>query len=130
MAGVSTRVAYDWIQGNREFDAQYQAALKDSTEALEREAWRRGVEGVQKPVYHLGKRIDTIREYSDQLLVTLLKGRKPSVYRERVEHSGPGGGPISVAAAVPIERLTDAELELLERIYAKASPPKVLGPGT
>lgn len=33
----------------------------------------------------------TVRRPSDSLLQFLLKGRRPDVYRERFEHSGPGG---------------------------------------
>lgn len=33
----------------------------------------------------------TVRRPSDTLLQFLLKGRRPDVYRERFEHSGPGG---------------------------------------
>jgi len=41
-----------------------------------------------KPVYHGGKRVGFIREYSDVLLIFLLKGLRPAKYRERVEHAG------------------------------------------
>jgi hypothetical protein len=39
-----------------------------------------------------------IQEYSDTLLIFLLKGLRPEKYRERFEHSGPGkGGAILVS---------------------------------
>ncbi len=46
------------------------------------------------------------------------------VLKDRVTHelTAPGGGPIQVAPVVPLEELTNEELDLLERIYAKAEP--------
>jgi hypothetical protein len=38
-------------------------------------------------------------EYSDTLLIFLLKGIRPEKYRERFEHSGPEGGPIEFSDA-------------------------------
>jgi hypothetical protein len=67
------------------------AALWDETVAvamdtvLEPEAVRRAVEGIEKPVYHLGEQVGTVREYSDTLLIFLLKGGKPDKYKERRE---------------------------------------------
>ena len=54
-------------------------------EKLEDEAVRRGVEGVERGIYHNGKRIATECEYSDTLLIFLLKGAMPEKYRERRE---------------------------------------------
>ncbi len=36
----------------------------------------------------------TIKKHSDQLLVTILRGRRKEVYAERVETTGAGGGPV------------------------------------
>ena len=52
---------------------------------LEPEAIRRTVEGVEKPVYHQGRQVGTVREYSDTLLIFLLKGWKSERYTERRE---------------------------------------------
>ena len=40
-----------------------------------------------------------MREYSDTLLIFMLKARKPDVYRERasIEHTGANGGPLEHA---------------------------------
>ena len=56
---------------------------------------RRAVEGVEEPVgWYKGEAGGVVRKYSDTLLIFLLKGRKPEMYRERYEHSGPGGRPV------------------------------------
>ena len=40
---------------------------------LETEAWRRAVKGTKKPVYQGGKKVGTITEYSNTLLMFLIK---------------------------------------------------------
>jgi hypothetical protein len=59
-------------------------------DALEDEANRRAREGVERPVYQGGKFVGAIREFSDTLLIFLLKGLKPEKFRENshIEHSG------------------------------------------
>ena len=52
---------------------------------LEPEAIRRAVEGVEKAVYYQGEPVGTVREYSDTLLIFLLKGWKSDRYKERRE---------------------------------------------
>lgn len=39
---------------------------------------------------------------SDTLLIFLLKGARPEIYRERFEHSGPGGSPLGPSAVVHV----------------------------
>ena len=74
----------------RQRDAAF-AALWDETMAvavdtvLEPEAVRRAVDGVEKGVYHEGDQVGTVRQYSDTLLIFLLKGWRPERYRERRE---------------------------------------------
>ncbi len=36
----------------------------------------------------------TVKKHSDSLLITILKGRRKSVYADRVETTGAGGGPV------------------------------------
>lgn len=50
---------------------------------MEAEAWRRGKTGVLKPVYQGGKKVGSVREYSDTLLIFMLKGTRPEKYRDR-----------------------------------------------
>jgi hypothetical protein len=57
---------------------------------LESEAVRRAVEGVERDVFFQGKRVGSVREYSDTLLIFLLKGWRPERYKDRREvwHAG------------------------------------------
>ena len=83
--GVRRTGVYEWLERDEVFTAAYRLAELQATEVLEREAWRRACEGTEEPVHYLGERVDTVRKYSDVLLIFLLKGRKPDMYRERVD---------------------------------------------
>lgn len=83
-AGISRQHVYRYRGQDAEFDEAWQEVYEHGTERLEAEAFRRAVKGTQKPIYHLGKRVGSVREYSDSLLMFLLKARKPDMYRERI----------------------------------------------
>ncbi len=93
-AKINRATAYRERRSNKEFDELWGAALEDAGDTLEAEAWRRAVKGVLKPVFYQGEETGEVREYSDTLLIFLLKGAKPEKYKDRGEISGPGGGPI------------------------------------
>ncbi len=97
-AHVGRRTHYNWLQADEAYAARFKDVEEGVTEALEAEARRRAQCGVDEPVHYQGKRVDTIRRYSDTLLIFLLKARRPEMYRERVDHSltGPNGGPLVV----------------------------------
>jgi hypothetical protein len=67
---------------NPEFAADWQSALDRGCDALEDEAVRRGCEGYLKPIFHQGKEVGAIREYSDLLLIFMLKARRPATFRD------------------------------------------------
>ena len=90
LAGIKSRQSvYDLRARDQRFAKQWDDAIEEGVEALEQEAWRRGVEGIVKPVFQRGVQVGDVREYSDTLLMALLRARRPGVYRERFknEHS-------------------------------------------
>lgn len=89
-AGFSRRAAYDWREADTEFAALWDDAEQEAADKLEREAWRRAVEGTDKPIVHKGEVTGTYKEYSDRMLEILLKGHRGEKYadRSKVEHSG------------------------------------------
>ena len=96
-AKISRATFYEHRKADAAFETQVSEALEDAGDILETEAWRRAVKGVLKPVFQQGSRVGSIREYSDTLLIFLLKGTKPQKYKDRVEATGPNGGPIVTA---------------------------------
>jgi len=106
-----------------DFAQAWDKAIADSESILEDEALRRAVDGTLKPVYQGGKRVGTVREYSDTLLIFMLKARNPKRYRESMKHemSGPDGGPIQTQGthAIDLTKCSEDELRLLQGIAAR-----------
>lgn len=86
--GISRRSIYRWQEHDQAFAAAYREADVQATERLEREAWRRAVEGTpyKRTSYWHGEPVGTDErlQYSDALLILLLRARKPDTYRENV----------------------------------------------
>jgi AcrR family transcriptional regulator len=101
-AGVGRSTVYQWRGEDAAFAAAWDVAIERAADALEREAWRRGVEGVPEPVIgRVDRDLDGvvtgpdgqplyIRKYSDALLTTMLKARRPEKFREKVDHEHRG----------------------------------------
>lgn len=81
--GIAKQTVYDWREIDSAFAAQWAEAIDESTERLEKEAYRRAFAGTSKPVYQGGELVGHIQEYSDTLTIFLLKSRNPDKYRER-----------------------------------------------
>jgi hypothetical protein len=104
-ADINRASHYDWLESDPDYPQAFENAKAQAIEVLEAEAHRRAVKGVEEPVgWYKGKPGGTVRRYSDNLLMFLLKAAKPNTYRERVEHTGPDGGPITIAHLVPPRR--------------------------
>ncbi len=107
-AGVERRTAFQWRQNDPEFEKAWLAAVDEGTDAFEEEARRRAVDGIDRPVFQMGECVGHTREYSDSLLIMQMKGRRPGVYGDKVQHSGPNGGSIPVKMEIefvdPVEK--------------------------
>lgn len=82
--GVGRSTLYEWRKTDPDFREAWDQVEEEITERLEREAYRRAVEGVDKPIFQAGKHVGDVRQYSDRLLEVLLRARKPEAYRDRV----------------------------------------------
>jgi hypothetical protein len=91
-AAVPRSTAYAWRESDPEFAKQWEDAYNAGTEAFEQEARRRAIEGIERGVYYQGERVDTQREYSDTLMMFMLKARAPEKYRERLDVKHDVGG--------------------------------------
>ncbi len=96
-AGVSRQTIYNWQKEDEQFKADFEDARQSIIEKLEKEAFRRACTGVSKPVFQGGELVGHIQEYSDTLLIFLLKGNAPQKYREHMEITGKDGEPFAVA---------------------------------
>lgn len=115
LVGMARQRVYEWRASDADFAAAWDEAVEAGTDELEEEARRRAFEGIEEPVFYKGSVCGTIRNYSDTLMIFLLKGRRPHKYRDYHEVAGPGGTPL-------LQPVADA----LQKVYAAANP----DPGT
>jgi hypothetical protein len=108
---MSRRQLYTHRNQDAFFAELWDEAEAIAADALEAEARRRAVEGVEKPLVSAGRLVKDddgqpirVREYSDSLLALLLKARNAPVFgdRQKIEHLGAGGGPVQMQ----VENLT------------------------
>ncbi len=104
-AGITYSKAMDTRRKDPEFAKLCSVAIEQGEDMIEIAAIKRATVGWQESIYGRDAKGNPVKVgektlYSDRLCEVLLKGRKPTVYRERVsqELSGPGGAPIQPAA--------------------------------
>jgi hypothetical protein len=118
VAGITRARAYQVRKEDPVFAEAWEDAEERAADALEAEALRRAVVGVPVPLVSAGKVVRddegqplVIRQFSDPLLITLLKARRPERFKDRtvIEHD------ISDRVA---ERLEAARLRALDALTA------------
>jgi hypothetical protein len=108
-AGIKSHATiHKWRETDEAFSEAYDEAMATAADSLETEARRRAVEGVVRVKHHpkTGEPIDEV-QYSDTLLLALLKAKKPSEFAERTktELSGPDGKAIETNDTANAARL-------------------------
>jgi hypothetical protein len=155
IVGINRERHYTWLKEDPDYKAAFAVAVDRAADALEDEAVRRAKRGTEKPVIYKGQMQYTvvrdengdpvinpntgepnikpliIHEYSDVLLMFLLKGMRPDKFREtwKGEISGPKGGPIEITDE-RLKNLNDDELTSLIAITRKFAPSGDDGGGT
>ena len=102
-AGITRQTAYQHRRTDEVFAKCWALAEEEVSDSIEREMWRRAVEGVDKPHYYKDQLVDTYKEYSDRLLIVLARARNPKRFtpEKRLEHSGAIGGQAQVVITIP-----------------------------
>lgn len=108
-AKISRTHHYYWLKTDPDYTEAFAEARAMAADLLEAEAVRRG--------------LGTPDQHSDTLLIFLLKGAKPDVYKERYEHTGKDGGPIQVAGMAPEARQARLAALLAKRNGSVPSAP-------
>lgn len=88
-AGVTRFSVYSRRGKDDEFAADWDDAVEKATDLLVMEAKRRAFRGTRKPVFHKGVVCGHVREYSDSLMMFLVKARRPE-YRDKTDMSVSG----------------------------------------
>jgi hypothetical protein len=122
---LSTFQHFEWLRNDDAYRRAFDECSQQFNLSLEDAAYRRAVIGVEEPVFNpkTGEEV-LVRKYADGLLTTLLKANLPDKYDRpsRKEITGKNGGPIQHVEA-DLSKLSDDDLEALERILSKADEP-------
>lgn len=111
---VERKAAYDAKQTDLDFAAQWEDAIEEATDALEAEARRRALEGILVESYDKDGNLRSTRmEYSDTLMIVLLKAHRPEKFKERFSGEVNTKGSLTVDISTPQSR-AQAEAELRE----------------
>ena len=110
-ANISRQSAYRHKGQDPVFSEAWDQAIEQALDNAEGELYRRAVEGVEKPIYQGGHEVGAIQEYSDTLLIFMLKSRRRVTYGERV------------TVDIDYSSLTDDQLR---RLAAGEDPKRVL----
>jgi hypothetical protein len=105
----SDRVLYRLKNKHPRLSAAWDHALQVSVGAWEAKAARRAFDGVDEPVFQMGRKVGTTKKFSDILAIRMLEAHHPK-YSRKLEVFGRDGDPIAVTfaqlakkAAMPIE---------------------------
>lgn len=81
---------YNWLKEDPTYRPRFDAAQLEAARTLEDEAVRRAHQGLKKAVYYKGRIVGYESEYSDTLMLALLKANAPDKFRDRVsmDHKG------------------------------------------
>jgi hypothetical protein len=134
-AAEELEIPYHEIAKRRRLDKAFAAEEQMAVEVGEdtrldnarTESWRRGVEGVEEPVYYQGERVDTVRKFSDSLLVAELKRLDPR-YNDRLPPDKSGGPRVQIVIAgmleprVSVREVAGGEARALEDVPAAPAP--------
>lgn len=111
VCGVDRGTVYKHMRDSEVFAAQVAEARKVGKFALpfelEDELHRRIFDGIKEPVYYQGRQcVDDqgrplfVMKKTDASIIFALKGEMPEKYKEKFEHSGPGGNPLNQTVVV------------------------------
>jgi hypothetical protein len=104
------------IKENPEFAAQVEEAQEQAIDKLLLEARRRAHDGTKKPVFWQGWQTGYILEYSDSLLMFLIKGKREE-FRDKVKFSGDKENPIEVKGTIALVDFDPNDPESIRRAH-------------
>lgn len=116
--GVSLIFLDQWERDDTEVAAKIQEAERVGTMGLVSAAIKRGVHGVEEDVYYKGNVVGQKVNYSDSLLTTLLKAKRPEFAKD-----AEGGGTNVVVNVANIMPRADNYQQWLEMKTQTLAPP-------
>ena len=116
-AGVDRTTHYWWMKNDPEYRKSFEEAREEACGLLEDEAVRRAYKGTSRPQAIGGGKVIMVTEFSDQLLMFLLKCRNPKVFGDKQEDTVHIDGQLSVAEIIRSRR----QQRLAEEAAAEAT---------
>lgn len=107
-AGVDRTLHFHWMKTDEEFADAFAQARESFADELEFEAMRRARHGVQQDVFYKGVKIATKRDYSDALIIFMLKGARPEKYGD-IQGGGGINLNVNIVDAQAVMKRLDAE---------------------
>ena len=109
------------MKNDPEYRKSFEEAREEACGLLEDEAVRRAYEGTLRPQAIGGGKVMMVAEFSDQLLMFLLKCRNPKVFGDRREDTVHLDGQLSVVDILRSRRQQRVAREAAEEAAAKAA---------
>lgn len=100
LAGVSGYTVKLHMKDDEDFRTQVEEAMNLYRDSIESEIHRRGIEGVDEPVFHQGIKVALVRKFSDRMLELHAK-RHIAAYRDKVTADVNMGGGVLVVTGKP-----------------------------
>jgi hypothetical protein len=120
--GIGRTTAYEARRADDAFATAWADISEMTLERMEAEAIRRAVDGVDRAVYYQGEEVGLERQYSDTLLIFLLKAGRPDKYRENISVRHAGGVRVSVPQLDEGRNRLNAVVGLMGAIGVLPSP--------
>jgi hypothetical protein len=98
-AKINRQCHYNWLREDPTYPQRFKDATEAASRTLEDEAVRRAHEGLRKPVRYKGKIVGYETEFSDSLLIEVLRANSAKFRpAQRIQHEGAseGGAPVKI----------------------------------
>lgn len=118
LVGCTAQNIYAHMRRNEAFKKQVEKAKAVIVNEAEVELKRRAIEGVEKGIYFKGELVATERQYSDMLLVELLKANAPEKYGTRLANITVNNNNLTIENKTigKLATLLGVELEAVEHV--------------
>jgi hypothetical protein len=124
-AGVARNEHYRWLE-DPEYVIRFKRAYQCACDAVDAEIRRRGVLGYEEPVFFQGRECGQITKFDSTLLIFFAKGMMPEKYKDnyKADINLTGKVDVELNHRLTLRKLSDEQLEQLERIFLLERPPE------
>jgi hypothetical protein len=127
-SGIARASHYQWLT-DPVYRRAFEHAKREAADPLEAEARRRAVEGIKKLIFYKGEICGWEMQYSDSLMVTLLKGADPEKFADRTKtditarptYDSPPSSDVTILDVMTPQELSDFGKRMRELAASKGS---------